>query len=390
MIKPFRFSGTPDIIFRQGSLFELPSIVTGFGRSVLLVTGRSSFLSTTRASELLLNFESESIKYKIINVNGEPSPNLIDDVVKEFITEKIDVVISAGGGSVIDAGKAISAMMYRKESVKEYLEGIGTAKHPGTKIPFIAIPTTSGTGSEATTNAVLSKIGPDGFKRSIRHRNFVPDIALIDPELTINCPADITAASGMDCLTQLTEAWLSINAATYTDALALEGLKAVKHSLVKAYENGYDIEARTGMSFAAMTSGICLANAGLGVVHGFASAIGGFYDLPHGMICGTLMAKANDVTVRRLRKSGLNPHALKKYATLGSLFLDAENKSDDFYIDGFVNFLYELTTRLNIPRLSIPKDENVIEQICINTGSKNNPVKLDKDDLREILLNRII
>jgi alcohol dehydrogenase class IV len=390
MIKPFTFSGTPPIIFGPGTLTKLPGIITDFGRNILLITGRSSFLSTNRASGLLNDFDNESIRYKTISVPGEPSPVFIDEIVREHSSFKIDAVVSVGGGSVIDAGKAISAMMYRKESVLEYLEGIGKREHPGTKIPFVAIPTTSGTGSEATKNAVLSEVGPDGYKRSLRHNNFVPDIALVDPELTINCSPIVTAASGMDCFTQLTEAWLSSTANRYTDAFAIEGLRAVKNSLVKAFEDGENIEARADMSFAALTSGICLANAGLGVVHGFASAIGGFYDLPHGMICGSLMASANEITVRKLRKTGVNAGALEKYATLGRIFIDDENKSDEFYIDAFINYLHELTLRLKISRLDIPGNEEAIEQVCKNTSSKNNPVKLDKEDLREILLSRII
>jgi alcohol dehydrogenase class IV len=390
MIKSFTFSGTPHIIFGPGTLTELPGIITGFGRNILLITGRSSFLSTDRASGLLNDFDNESIRYKTISVPGEPSPAFIDEIVSEHSTLKIDLVVSVGGGSVIDAGKAISAMLYRKESVLEYLEGIGKSEHPGTKIPFIAIPTTSGTGSEATKNAVLSNVRPGGYKRSLRHNHFVPDIALVDPELTINCTPIVTAASGMDCFTQLTEAWLSPAAGKYTDAFAIEGLRAVKNSLVKAFEDGENIEARTDMSFAALTSGICLANAGLGVVHGFASAIGGLYDLPHGMICGSLMASANEITVRKLRKTGVNAGALEKYATLGRIFIDNENKSDDFYVDAFINYLHELTLSLKISRLDIPSNEEAVEQVCKNTTSKNNPVKLDKEELREILLSRII
>ena len=249
---------------------------------------------------------------------------------------------------------------------------------PGPKLPFIAVPTTSGTGSEATKNAVISKIGKGGFKRSLRHDNFVPDIALVDPELTLNCPEDITAASGMDCFTQLTEAYLSDKSNEYTDALAIEGLKAIKTSLIRSYTNGEDIEARTGMSFAALTSGICLANAGLGVVHGFASSIGGMYNIPHGLICGTLMASSNEINVRELRKKATNPAALKKYALLGELFLDEKGKTDDYYIDGFIQYLYILANDLHLTKVlkKYGLKEKDVGIICSETEIKNNPVKL--------------
>jgi alcohol dehydrogenase class IV len=174
----------------------------------------------------------------------------------------------------------------------------------------------------------------------------VPDIALVDPELTLGCPKDITAASGMDCFTQLTEAYLSDKSSEYTDALAIEGLKAIKASLIRSYSDGEDIDARTGMSFAALTSGICLANAGLGVVHGFASSIGGLFDIPHGLICGTLMAKSNEINIRELRKKAVNSAALKKYADLGRLFLESVGHSDEYYIDSFIAILYKLKLRI--------------------------------------------
>ena len=290
---------------------------------------------------------------------------------------------------MLDAGKAISAMMDKNESVKDYLEGVGTKIHPGTKLPYIAVPTTSGTGSEATKNAVLSSSGKDGFKKSLRHDNFVPDIALVDACLTLKCPKEITAASGMDCFTQLTESYLSSKAGPYTDALALQGIRYLKESLMISYLDGGDIEAREGMSLAALSSGICLSNAGLGVIHGFASAIGGIYSIPHGLICGTLMAVSNEITVRELRKKRINRDALQKYATLGRIFLDVKNKPDEYYIDGFINYLHNLTAELCLPGLKKTgvKDED-FEIICRSTDCKNNPVKLENEMLLEILARR--
>jgi Alcohol dehydrogenase, class IV len=282
-------------------------------------------------------------------------------------------------------------MMHKSESVMEFLEGVGNKEHPGTKLPYIAIPTTSGTGSEATKNAVISQIGEKGFKKSLRHDNFVPDIALVDPELTLQCPQDISAASGMDCFTQLTEAYLSDKSNEYTDALAMEGLKAIKSSLIRSYTNGEDIEARGGMSFAALTSGICLANAGLGVVHGFASSIGGRYNIPHGLVCGTLMASSNEINVRELRKKTTNPDALKKYALLGELFLDEKGKTDNYYIDGFIQYLHKLTNDFQLPGLKkYGIEEKDIELICAITEVKNNPVNLTLKDLTEIVSCRLL
>jgi alcohol dehydrogenase class IV len=390
MVRSFQFGRVPKIYFGAGKLKELPGIVKLYGNKIVLVTGKSSFTQSRYAGILFHDLEKAAISYQIISIAGEPSPDIIDQAIGRLHNEDFKLVVGIGGGSVLDAGKAISAMMNRSESVMEYLEGVGNKEHPGTKLPFIAIPTTSGTGSEATKNAVISQTGKNGFKRSLRHDNFVPDIALIDPELTLNCPREITAASGMDCFTQLVEAYLSDKSNNYTDTLAIEGLKAIKNSLVRSYINGEEIEARAEMSFAALTSGICLANAGLGVTHGFASSIGGMYNIPHGVICGTLMAKSNEINVRELRKNPDGSLALKKYAFLGALFLDKKDKKDDYYIDGFIQYLHKLSKDLQLPGLEeFGLEEKDIKLICLNTENKNNPVKLAIDDLIEIVTNRI-
>jgi alcohol dehydrogenase class IV len=390
MVKPFLFSRLPLIYFGTGKISVLPGLIRRYGNVIILVTDQRSFINSSYAAVLFESFRKEGIRYHHIVISGEPSPEMIDTAVEKFNNEAADAVVSVGGGSVLDAGKAISAMIHVQGSVKEYLEGVGTREHPGTKLPFIALPTTSGTGSEATKNAVISQIGKDGFKKSLRHDNFVPDIAIVDPELTLSCPQVITAASGMDCFTQLTESYLSDKACEYTDALAREGLKVLKSSLVPCYMNGQDPEARGGMSFAALTSGICLANAGLGVVHGFASSVGGKFNIPHGVICGTLMAPANAIAVRELRKRGSNTEAMNKYIRLGKLFLDAVGKPDDYYIDGFVEYLRKLSGDLKLPHLGqYGIKEEDLEQICRITEIKNNPVKLNTDDLIEILRERL-
>lgn len=390
MVTPFIFARLPLIYFGAGKINMLIDIAKRYGNSALIVTGSKSFIKSQVGEALFSEFKSRDFEIHHVMASGEPSPATVDDTVNSLKDARIDIVISVGGGSVIDTGKAISAMLPLKEPLKEYLEGIGRKKHPGIKVPFIAVPTTAGTGSEATNNAVISEVGENGFKKSLRHDNFVPDVAIVDPQLTISCPREVTAWSGMDCFTQLVEAFLSNKASIYTDVLALEGIKAVKSSLIIAYQNANNIEARSGMSFAALTSGICLTSAGLGAVHGFASAIGAMYRIPHGIICGTLMAKANEVNVRILRRDSLNNLALEKYETLGRLFLEEENKSRDYYIDGFIAFLHELTGKLNMPLLGKfgVKAEDV-KKICSKTEIKNNPVALQNNDLEEILISRI-
>jgi len=391
MVKPFQFARLPLILFGCGKRSELPDLIRRYGNKALLVTRGRSFIDSEEGNTLLVTLKDKKIKYRSVVINSEPSPRMVDEAVSDAAEFAPDVVAAIGGGSVLDAGKAISAMLRAEGSVIEYLEGVGTMDHPGGKVPYIALPTTSGTGSEATKNAVISSIGKEGFKRSLRHENFVPDIALVDPELTLSCPLDITAASGMDCFTQLAEAYLSVKSKEYTDALAIEGLKAVKRSLRAVSRDINDIAARTDMSFAALTSGICLANAGLGAVHGFASSIGGLYNIPHGVICGTLMAVTNELNIKKIRKGYGNPGALSKYAVLGEMFLDEKGKSEDHYIDGFIDYLRLLTDELHLSGLKkygIKEDD--LQIICSQTEIKNNPAKLETSDLMEILLERFM
>lgn len=390
MVKAFQFAQTPYIKFGNGSIAELPALAKNYGNDILLVTGAGSFIHSLAGEYLLHTFEMTGVHFHHIMVMREPSPELIDQTVIRFADANIRLVIAIGGGSAIDAGKAISAMLGLKESVKEFLEGVGTKDHPGTKVPFIAVPTTSGTGSEATKNAVISEIGPWGFKKSLRHNNFVPDIAIVDPELMLQCPPDITANSGMDCFTQLAEAYVSTKSTPVTDALALDAIGKIKNSLIAAWRMGHNLEARTGMAYAALISGISIANAGLGAVHGFASSIGGLFIVPHGVVCGTLMASANAVTVKRLKEQATANSALGKYADLGKLFTENEQKSDTYYVDYFIDVLREWTDTMNISRLGkFGIQQSDIERIVSITDIKNNPVKLSKDDLIEILESRL-
>ncbi len=390
MVNPFNLARIPRILFGHGKSGLLPSLVKSYGKTILLVTGKDSLMNSSIGGRLLNELTLAGICFHHVRVPCEPTPEIIDGCTGLYREEPVDAVVAIGGGSVMDAGKAISAMLRTSGSVRDYLEGVGNRKHPGVKVPFIAMPTTSGTGSEATKNAVISETGKNGFKKSLRHDNFVPEVAIVDPALTLNTPPYITAAGGMDCFTQLTEAFLSDKSGEYTDALALEGLKAVHRSLIPCYTCGEDIAARSDMSFAALTSGICLANAGLGAVHGLASTIGGMFPIPHGLLCGTLMAAANELNVRKLRETEETSGALRKYALLGRIFLEEEDKPDDFLIDGFITLLEELTEGLNLPRL---REYGITEKnayvICSKTDIKNNPVKLTSEELAGMVCRRL-
>jgi alcohol dehydrogenase class IV len=278
-------------------------------------------------------------------------------------------------------------MVPLKEGVKKYLEGVGDGSiHPGNKIPFIAVPTTAGTGSEATKNAVISQVGAVGFKKSLRHNNFIPDIALIDPELTLRCPETITAWSGMDAFTQLLESYLSVNSNPLTDRIALSGLGMISMFLERAVMNGEDHEARSGMSYAALCSGITLANAGLGVVHGYASSIGGRFDIPHGLICASLMGVSNEMTLNKLIKNDPDDTFINKYAAVGKLFFGSTDRDEVFYAEFLINKIHDLALSFKLPKLShygFIRDE--IELVASRTSNKYNPVKLSHKDLAEIL-----
>jgi alcohol dehydrogenase class IV len=385
MTRDFSFASTPRLYFGAGKISSLPSLVQSFGKNVLLITGSYSF-NTHYGDKILQQLHSRDFILARYAVRKEPTPLMIDEGVREFIEFNPNVVVAVGGGSVLDAGKAISAMLPITEPVKHYLEGVGSKKHPGSKVPFVAVPTTSGTGSEATKNAVLSEIGEAGFKKSLRHDNFVPDVALVDPLLMVSCPPTITAASGMDAFTQLLESYLSTGASPISDALALKGLQHTAKSLLASYNDGENVDARTDMALAAYLSGITLANAGLGVVHGFASSIGGFYDIAHGLICSSLMASANRVTVRKLREQGSGEGALKKYATAGKLFTEQTGKTDEYYIDVLLNKISEWTVEMRIPiLLDSGVNKNDFAKIIKATDNKNNPVGLNEEELLEVL-----
>jgi alcohol dehydrogenase class IV len=391
MVTTFSFSKVPEIHFGIGRIEVLSKKIKQFGKKTLLVTGKSSFIQSGRSKSLLKKLETDNIKFEIVNIPGEPSVSLIDEICNKYRLNSFDAVVSIGGGSVIDAGKAISAMLPEEGSVKLFLEGNPLGRpHPGIKIPFIAVPTTAGTGSETTKNAVLSEVGENGFKSSLRHEHFIPEVAIVDPELSIGCPPGVTAASGLDAFTQLFESYISLHASTLSDVLAYEGMYWIVNSLNKVIKNGNDISARSNMSYAAMLSGITLTNAGLGTVHGFASAIGSFFEIPHGIVCGSLLGEVNKKNIEKLQSNKIGNGILSKYSKVGELFCNEKNKSEIYYQSALGEALIKWIEELKIPKLGkygITKD--YLEKIISKTDNKNNPVNLNKDEWKEILMKRI-
>ncbi|MFW9772225.1 MAG: iron-containing alcohol dehydrogenase [Candidatus Thorarchaeota archaeon] len=395
MIPNFNFASIPQILFGSGTINQLFSIIPQYGRNLLYVIGKNSLRNSKKWNEVIDKSDVNSLNYSIISIRGEPSPNLIDSFIDQYRNQTIDLVVGIGGGSVIDAGKAISAMLLKKDSVKDYLEGVGIKKYDGIKIPYIAVPTTSGTGSEATKNAVLSEVGPEGFKKSLRHDNLIPNYAIIDPELTISCPASVTAACGLDAFTQLLEAYTSNKSNPMTDSLAYSGMIYMKDAIIPVCTtNPSDLNLRAIMAYGALMSGICLANAGLGIVHGLASSIGGFFRIPHGVVCGTLLAESTRMNIMNLKKLGSSGlEALQKYATIGALFDKKkiiEKTQIEYYCSLLISNLEKWTIDLGIEGLGkYGISVNDIEKIVNSAGIKNNPVPLSEENIYKIMESRI-
>ena len=402
MVKSFKFAPTPEIRFGAGSFGQLPDLISARGEKVLLVTGGSSLKRSGKYQQLVSDLKHKVTWLDDVQISGEPSPDRVDEICDSYRDKSLDLVVAIGGGSVIDAGKAVSAMLTCDESVMAYLEGVGAGKtHSGEKIPFFAVPTTSGTGSEATKNAVLSRVGEDGFKKSLRHDNFIPDLALLDPDLTVTCPPDITAASGMDAISQLLGAYVSTAAFPMTDSLILSALElAGEYYLPVCTTEAQNVEARGGMAYASLVSGIVLANAGLGIVHGLASPVGGFFDIPHGVVCGTLLAEAVKMNVELLSReeSAVEEEFLGKYARAGALLsgqagldsLDIAYDEVSDYCQLLIETLQRWTEELELPRLGeYGIKEKALCGIAENTGNKNNPVQLSSDQIVSLLKKRL-
>lgn len=392
---PFSIARLPAIEFGNGKFDTVAEQVSRYGRRALIVTGASSFQQTQHWKKLQGKLKQLGITYEVFNVAGEPSPQLVDEAVNQYAGDNFDVVVGIGGGSALDAAKAIAGLLRVKRSVMDYLEGVGPElKYEGPAVPLIAVPTTAGTGSEATKNAVLSKLGLDGFKKSFRDDQLVARLAIVDPDLLASCPSEVIAANGMDALTQLIESYVSIRTNVFNDALGISGLQAARDGLLPLYKsNGSDGEARERMAYASLISGINLAQTGLGSVHGLASPLGAFYPIPHGIVCGTLVASATQKNIEAMLEREPGNVALRRYAQVSEILNQQQFSDDESAWQALTELLHQWTETMKLKRLSEYglKEEGLdhVVENAFGSSMKTNPVVLSKQEVRDVLLERL-
>jgi alcohol dehydrogenase class IV len=382
----FEFATATRIIFGEGTLQQVAPAAKQWGSRVLLVAGHAP----ERANQLRADLEAGRARCFTFVVEGEPTADLIARGLQQAREEQCDVVIAVGGGSVIDAGKAVAALLTNPGELMDYLEVVGKGnplQNPAA--PFIAVPTTAGTGSEVTRNAVLG-VPARQFKVSLRSPWLLPRLAVVDPELTLGLPPAITARTGLDALTQLIEAYVSIRANPVTDGFCRQGIPLAARSLRRAFHHGHESEPRHDMSLAALLSGLALANAGLGVIHGFAAPLGGRFAAPHGAICAAILPYGMEINLRALRAREPQSVALRRYQEVGRMLTGRPGATAE---DG-ISWAYDICQDLEIPPLKAYRigEQDVPELIADAakaSSMKGNPLALTPDELGEILMRSI-
>jgi len=388
----FEFFSAPRIVFGRGQIARLAELAAPLGRAALIVHG----IPEETLARLTAQLSSAGIRAVPLQQVGEPTVADIDRALNTARANACDMALGIGGGSAIDAAKAAAGLLANGGTALDYMEVVGKGqKITKPAAPWIAIPCTAGTGAEVTRNAVIGyKGGGDGvknFKASLRSEHLLPRIALIDPELGVTVPPEVTASSGMDALCQCIEAYTSSGANPMTDALALEGVQRAARALRRAYADGRDLDAREDMALAALLSGIALTNAGLGAVHGFAAPLGASFPVPHGTVCAALLPHVIAANVRALRAA--NHATLARYATIGRVMVNKEAgnpMSDDEAISAAITFTQALARDLRIPGLAqfgltpaaIPAQVELAQK---SSSMRYNPIPLPRDVLQHIL-----
>jgi alcohol dehydrogenase class IV len=378
----FEFASATRIVFGAGAVNGAGAIAGNFGRRALVVTGRDP----RRAERILASLQIAGVSAVTFPVAGEPELATVQQGTVLARSEGCELVIGFGGGSAIDAAKAIAAMLTNGGDLLDYVEIIGRGQ-PLTKpsAPFIAIPTTAGTGSEVTRNAVLAS--PEHkVKVSLRSPLMLARVAVVDPELTYDLPPALTASTGMDALTQLIEPFVCNRANPMTDGLCVEGLRRAARSLRIAFSNGKDKDAREDMAVASLFGGLALSNAGLGAVHGFAGPIGGSFPAPHGAICAALLPHVMAIDLRALRQRDPNGAALYRYEEAARwLAGDMKARADDG-----LKWVRALVLDLKVPRLAgfgIQREHfpDLVAKAANASSMKANPIVLTPEELTEVL-----
>lgn len=377
----FEFATASRIIFGNHSVDRLPDLISTMGNNILLVTGKN----TDRAEKILSKIQKRDCKVEIFSVESEPTTTVIDEGISIARVGGCNLVVGLGGGSVIDSAKAIAAMVLNKGELLDYLEVIGQGKTLAEDpLPCIAVPTTSGTGAEVTKNSVIKSL-QHNVKVSLRSNLMYPDVALVDPVLTVSLPKEITATTGTDALTHLLETFVSNQANPFIDMYCREGMKRISRSLVKAFNDGANLEAREDMSMASMLGGMALANVKLGAVHGFAGPMGGMFPIPHGAVCARLLPAVMEMNIQVLTEQKMENQLLKFHKV--AHILTGNNKATA--TDGIL-WAKELVRMLHIPPLSkfgvTPKHFAGLVAKAQNASSmKGNPVKLSPAQLTSVL-----
>ena len=378
----FEFSTATQIIFGAGKAREIGALAQPLGRRAMVVTGRNP----ERADIILEQLSEHRIGSIIFSVSGEPTTDIALVGAQKAREAACDWVIGIGGGSVIDTGKVIAALLTNKGKLLDYLEVIGKGK-PIEKMPapYVAVPTTAGTGAEVTRNSVLES--PEHrVKVSMRSPLMLPRWAVVDPELTYTMPPPITASTGLDAFTQLLEAFVSNKANPLTDGICREGLRLAANALVRVFEDGGDTEAREAMSLASLFGGLALANAKLGAVHGIAGPLGGMFKAPHGAICGRLLPFVMEMNIKALQMREPESPSLTRYREVAQI-VTGKKVADSS--DG-INWVRNICSRLKLTPLSEYKITEadfplLVEKAQVASSMSGNPVQLIEKELVEIL-----
>ncbi|MDX1634617.1 MAG: iron-containing alcohol dehydrogenase [Marinobacter sp.] len=391
-VAPFNVAALPRIVFGNGTFEQLVPQMLDHGREFLIVTGGHSFLDSSYWPRLKAELESAGAGYGVARISGEPSPGQVDTIVRRYAREGIDCVVGIGGGSALDAGKAIAGLLPNRRPVRDFLEGVGRPHdYRGPALPFLAVPTTAGTGSELTRNAVITETGPDGFKKSFRNDLLLPKLALVDPDMLVTCPPRVMLGNALDAVTQLLESLVSTRASVFTDALARDGLRAFAQGFRP--NRDHPVRDHSQLAYAAMISGLCLTQAGLGSVHGFASPLGAFFGIAHGMACGTMLAACTETNIRLLQGRGENHPALAKYAEAYGILTGQDPRAAASDPMALAGLFQQWTDQCELPRLSElgVRAGDLTRLVAASGGNsmKTNPVVLTDRELESILRQRL-